>query len=394
MISVTHALEKVIQQAQTPRIEERSLSTALHFTLAHDVFSPMNWPTHPQAAMDGYGLCRAQWKRNDAFVVKHIVQAGDYLPAVHLQAGEAIRIFTGAVVPEGVDTIIQQEHIRVENGQLLWPDVCPPLAQHIRPAASQTHIGEKVASKGNVLTAARCAFLSGLGIEKVAVFEHPRIAVVCTGSELTSPGEILLPGKIFESNSMALKQALLARGMDVNEIILVPDDAEQIEQTLQRVLDNFDVALITGGVSVGDYDLVVPTLTRLGVETILHKVKQKPGKPFYFGRTSTCAIFGLPGNPASVLTCFYMYTLPYLDACEQRTHCGLPYTFLPLPTAYTKKAGLTHFVRARVDGGAVTILPNQESYKMNSFAEANAMLVLDEDLENPSEGTLVHVYCF
>lgn len=394
MISVTHALEKVIQQARTPRIQERSLSTALHFSLAHDVFSPMDWPSHPQAAMDGYGLCRAQWKRNDAFVVKNIVQAGDYLPAVHLQAGEAVRIFTGAVVPEGVDTIIQQEHIRVENGQLLWPDDCPPLAQHIRPAASQTHIGERVASKGDVLTPARCAFLSGLGIEKVAVFEHPRIAIVCTGSELTPPGETLLPGKIFESNSMALKQALLARGMDVNEIILVPDDAEQIENTLQRVLDNFDVALITGGVSVGDYDLVVPTLTRLGVETILHKVKQKPGKPFYFGRTNTCAIFGLPGNPASVLTCFYMYTLPYLDACEQRTLVGLPYFLLPLPTRYPKKAGLTHFVRAKVAGGKLSILPNQESYKMNSFAEANAMLVLDEDLENPSEGTLVHVYCF
>lgn len=394
MISVTHALEKVIQQARIWRIQERSLSEALHKTLAHDVFSPMDWPTHPQAAMDGYGLCRAQWKSNAAFMVKHVVSAGDYLSSVQLQSGEAVRIFTGAMVPEGVDTIIQQEHIRSENGLLYWPDGCPPLGQHIRPAASQTQQGEQVASKGDVLTPARCAFLSGLGIERVAVFEQPRIAIVCTGSELTPPGTELLPGKIYESNSMALKQALLARGMAVNEIVLVSDDDVNIEQTLQRVLDNFDVALITGGVSVGDYDLVVPTLTRLGVETVLHNVKQKPGKPFYFGRTNTSTIFGLPGNPASVLTCFYMYTLPFLDACEQRTRYGLPYFILPLPTSYPKKAGLTHFVRAKVAGGTLSILPHQESYKMNSFAEANAMVVLDEELENPSEGTLVHVYCF
>ncbi|MGI9192037.1 MAG: molybdopterin molybdotransferase MoeA [Chitinophagaceae bacterium] len=394
MISVAQALEKVIQEAHSHGVQTRRLFDALNYTLAQTLYSPMPWPTYPQAAMDGYGLKRDKWNSHEPFRVKQVVAAGDFVERIDLQPGEAVRIFTGAFVPEGIDTIVQQEHIRTENSALYWPDVCPPLAQHIRPTASQTKAGETIASPGDIITPARAAFLSGLGIHEVSVFQHPRVAIVCTGSELVSPGNTLPPGKIYESNSMALQMALAQRGISVEEIVLCSDEAELIEQTLRRVTENYDVVLITGGVSVGDYDIVVPTLNRLGVDTLFHKVKQKPGKPFYFGRKNQGVVFGLPGNPASVLTCFYMYTLPYLDACEQRAIKGLSQFTLPIQQPYAKKAGLTHFVRARVMHGECQILPNQESYKMNSFAEANAIVVFDEAMENPSEGTLVPVYCF
>ncbi|MBU3676862.1 MAG: molybdopterin molybdotransferase MoeA [Chitinophagaceae bacterium] len=394
MISVAQALEMVIQQAHSHGVQTRRLSDALNYTLAQTLYASMPWPTYPQAAMDGYGLKREYWNKQTPFRVKQVIAAGDFVEHIDLQPGEAVRIFTGAFVPEGIDTIVQQEHIRTENNALYWPDVCPPLAQHIRPTASQTKVGEVIASPGDIVTPARAAFLSGLGIHEVPVFQHPRVAIVCTGSELVSPGNSLPPGKIYESNSMALQMALAQRGIAVAEIVLCSDEANLIEQTLRRVTETYDIVLITGGVSVGNYDIVVPTLNRLGVETLFHKVKQKPGKPFYFGKKNKSVVFGLPGNPASVLTCFYMYTLPYLDACEQRATQGLPQFTLPIQQAYPKKAGLTHFVRARVNNGACIILPNQESYKMNSFAEANAIARFDETMENPSEGTLVPVYCF
>lgn len=392
MITVAQALDFIQKQALSRPIIQKPLLEALHYTLAQDVFSPIDWPTHPQSAMDGYGISFANYTAGAPFSIKQVVAAGDFVEAVSLGSKEAIRIFTGAFVPKGVDAIIQQEHIVWKEGAAYFPETIPPVGQHIRPKASQTQQGNLVATVGDGLNPARCSLLSGLGISTVMVFEKPRVQIVCTGNELLSAGEVLLPGKIYESNSTALLLALQERGINSVRVSRCSDNKEDIKHELQAAINTADVVLVTGGVSVGDYDFVVPALTELGVETIFHGVKQKPGKPFYFGKQNQCAVFGLPGNPASVLTCFYMYTLPYLDACEHKRQVSTTSCFMALSTAYAKKAGLTHFVKARVGQGELTLLDNQESYKMNGFAEANALVEIDEASENLPEGSWVKVY--
>lgn len=392
MITVAQASEFIQKQAHVSPIIQKPLLEALHDTLAHDVFSPIDWPTYPQSAMDGYGICLANYTAGASFSTQQVVAAGHFIEDVLLGYNEAVRIFTGAFVPKGIDAIIQQEHIVWKEGVSYFPESIPAIGQHIRPAASQTKHGELVAAVGDVLNPARCALLSGLGITSVTVFEKPRVHVVCTGNELVSPGEVLLPGKIYESNSTALLLALQEQGITSVGVSRCSDSIIEIKQVLQAAMAKADVVLVTGGVSVGDYDFVVPALTELGVETIFHGVKQKPGKPFYFGKQKQCAVFGLPGNPASVLTCFYRYTVPYLDACLQKKQGGLKSCFLPMATAYTKKAGLTHLVKARVGEAGLEWLDHQESYKMNGFAEANAIVELEQGLENPPAGTLVKVY--
>jgi molybdopterin molybdotransferase len=392
MITVAQALDFIQKQALSRPIIQKPLLEALHYTLAQDVFSPIDWPTHPQSAMDGYGISLSNYTAGASFSIKQVVAAGDFVEAVSLGSKEAIRIFTGAFVPKGVDAIIQQEHIVWKEGAAYFPETIPPVGQHIRPKASQTQQGDLVAAVGDGLNPARCALLRGLGLSTVMVFEKPRVQIVCTGNELVLAGEELMPGKIYESNSTALLLALQERGISSVRVSHCSDNKEDIKHELQAAMNTADVVLVTGGVSVGDYDFVVPALTELGVETIFHGVKQKPGKPFYFGKQNQCAVFGLPGNPASVLTCFYMYTLPYLDACEQKRQASTISCFMALSTAYAKKAGLTHFVKARVGQGELTLLDNQESYKMNGFAEANALVEVDETTENLPEGSWVKVY--
>lgn len=205
---------------------------------------------------------------------------------------------------------------------------------------------------------------------------------------MIKPGEALSAGKVFESNSPGLKAALVQMNISPVTTEMVDDDETLIIRAIKRRL-NSDILILTGGVSVGDYDFVAAALEKCEVKKVFHKVKQKPGKPFYFGKHQQTLVFGLPGNPASVLTCFYEYVSVAIGQLTKKEY--FKKTELTLANDFSKKKGLTFFLKGKTNRNKVSILNDQESYKMNSFAEADCLIELEEAKEQFEKGDLVNV---
>lgn len=247
--------------------------------------------------------------------------------------------------------------------------------------------------KGSKLSPAAIGFLAGIGEKEVPVYPAPKVGIIVTGKELQQPGNVLSFGQVYESNSYSLSAALkLAQIREIN-LYTADDDLEELAAVLETALQHNDLVLLTGGVSVGDYDFVLRAATLSGISQVFHKVKQKPGKPLYFGKRGEQLIFGLPGNPSSVLSCFYQYVLP---AVEKLMNCesSLKTTMAELSHDYRKPAGLSHFIKAWFENGKVTPLNAQESFRMSSFAVANCMIELEEEETLVVAGSRVKVYLF
>lgn len=366
------------------------LSDACGYTLAFDVVAPTDIPAFDQSAMDGYAI-RFDDRTNRLQVLAE-VPAGSAAGAA-LLPGNAVRIFTGAPVPPGADTVVMQEKVKAGGGTISVLDVNLEKGKNIRSRGSEIKTGQLALSRGSVLSPAGIGFLAGIGISEVSIHPPPGVTLVVTGSELTDPGTLLEQGQVYESNSYALRAALQRCGVTEIRTIRVKDDAALLTSSLGEALQSSSMILLTGGVSVGDYDFVTRAAAACGVTQVFHKVKQKPGKPMYFGVKDIIPVFGLPGNPASVLTCFYEYVAPAIARMLGRkiiAHHGVA----KLQQPYHKAGGLTHFLKGSHCDGKVWILPAQESYRMRSFAEANCLVVIPEAAEAVGAGDDVEVRYF
>ena len=252
--------------------------------------------------MDGYAI---HLHEDLTYSITGEVKAGDDHQPI-LNSGEAIRIFTGAPVPDSANAVVVQEKVTVKADQLFLEK--NPLAEdNIRPVGEQVKKGGLALKVGTKLTPAAIGYLTSLGITEVQVYKKPSIAIVTTGNELVEAGHPLEYGKIYESNSLMLKNAILNLGFEEVSIHKVEDDYGKTLKTLEDVISRNDMVIITGGISVGDYDFVGRALKELDVREIFYKVNQKPGKPLFFGKHRKTVLFALPGNPAAALTCFYVY---------------------------------------------------------------------------------------
>ncbi len=387
MISVSEARKLIDENCKGGRSEVMRLIDALDRALSDDVVSPMDTPPFHQSAVDGYAFSFNDWDGKSKLEVAGEVQAGNVFTA-EIKPRQAIRIFTGAPVPAGLDTVVMQEKIEVQGDQMTIKDPLLVAGANVRLQGSQTKIGDVVLKKSHRLTPASISFLASLGITEVPVFAHPHIRIIVTGKELVAPGGIIHEGQIFESNSFALKTALKAMGISPVSVEIVEDDEALIMEAITRALDS-DIVILTGGASVGLYDLVPSSLAKCGVKEIFHKVKQKPGKPFYFGTYGDVLVFALPGNPAAVLSCFYEYITPAIGKFTGRQyHKRLK---MILAHDFQRKPGLTQFMKGKTKANTVFILDHQESYLMNSFAHADALVELEEDREVILKGDLVNV---
>ncbi|MDI1356013.1 MAG: molybdopterin molybdotransferase MoeA [bacterium] len=391
MISVSEARQLI--QANTSLLEP--ISTPLYEAngrvMAEDLESTTDVPPFDQSAMDGYAFNYADFNANTSLAIMGEIAAGVF-PQHKLLPQTAFRIYTGAQVPKGCDTIVMQEKVRVKEGHIYIEDSQLKVGANIRLKGSQTKKGELVLKAGTRISPGIAGFMAGLGVSQVMTFRVPRVGIINTGKELSSPGLALLPGKIYESNSYSLNAALRELHIKPAFMVCVDDDEAQTTKLIQEHLSHCDVMLLSGGVSVGDHDYVEQSLKNCGVEKIFHKVKQKPGKPLYFGRKGKRLFFGLPGNPAAVLTCYYEYVMPSLLQLM-----GIPVNtrskiLLPLRKAYSKKPGLTHFLKGKIHGHEVEVLPAQESYLMNSFAAADCIIQLEEEKNEFERGSLVEVH--
>lgn len=391
MISVEVALALV--QDVKPKVapEILALSNAFKRVLSEPIFAPIHTPPFHQSAMDGYAFNTTNTDPKNPIPLQGISEAGN-TQNIELKPGFAQRIFTGAPVPNGANTVIMQEMVSQENNfvRVEPTHFLPNL--NIREMGSQLKKGELVLPKFTQLNEGMIGLLAGLGIHEVCVYKQPKIGLLITGKELISAPDDLLFGQIYESNSIMLSAGLSAGNLSFSEIMHVSDTFEESATAIRKLLDSCDIILSTGGISVGDFDYMKQAFDANNIECKFYKVKQRPGKPLYFGCKDQKAIFGLPGNPGSVMSCFYMFVLPLLRNYLQLKPINL--TSATLIHAYEKKAGLTHFVKGKYEDGMVQVLGAQESYKLNAFVEANCLVVLDETKSMFNAGENIRIFKF
>ena len=348
------------------------LVDAFQHVLAQDVYAPICMPPFRQSAMDGYAINLNDLK---CYEIIGEIKAGDAIE-YHLNQGQAVKIFTGAPVPNTANAVVPIEKVSIESNTIFVDSAIVP-NQNIRPLGEQNQKGDLILTEGTVLNAAAIGYLAGLGIHKVKVYKKPRIGIVVTGNELVTAGETLPFGKIYESNAIMLQTALKEHYFESIKHYRTADNLNETKSVLKEAVDQNDFVLISGGISVGDYDFVAQALDLIGVETLFHKVRQKPGKPLYAGLFQNKLVFALPGNPAAALSCFYIYALPSLFQISGQN--------LAFGTTITKK--LSHdfeirnarnqFLKAKVDGAFVTILSHQNSSMLNTFALSNALVYVE-----------------
>ena len=388
MISVKEA-KAIIRDAVRPRhTVSLALQDAYGLTLAEDIVATTDIPNFAQSSMDGYAL-KFDDKDSPLEVIGEMA-AGSAKP-LQILSGQAACIFTGAPLPDGADTVVMQEKIHLDDGKLVIKDLNLKHGMNVRRKGAEVRHGDIAMVSGTTLSAAALGFLAGIGCTHVSVYAPPKVGIILTGNELQEPGKPLEFGQVYEANSIQLTAALQRTGVKNIQIYKAADDPKELQGILQEALDSNDVVLLNGGVSVGDYDFVVSAAEACGVEKKFHKIKQKPGKPLFFGTKEAQLIFGLPGNPSSSLTCFYEYVLTALEQMMQLAP-GVKTIKAVATHDYEKPAGLTHFLKASYADGNVTPLHAQESFRLHSFAQANCFIVLPESSTGCKSGDEVEVH--
>lgn len=388
MISVNEAKQIILQSALAKKSSVIPLSQAFGLVNSEDVIASTDIPNFAQSSMDGYALKFADKDQPISIIGEMAAGASKQLT---INKNEATRIFTGAPLPENADTVVMQEKIRFENEKLIIEDENLSEGLNVRPKGAEVKKGEVAMKEETYLSAAAIGFLAGIGCAEVSVYSPPKVAVILTGNELQDPGNALEFGQVYEANSFQLKAVLNQIGIYNIEILRAEDDPKELHKILEKAIENNDVVLLNGGVSVGDYDFVTQVANTCGVEEKFHRIKQKPGKPLFFGTKENKLVFGLPGNPSSSLTCFYEYVLPALEKMMGLSQ-SIVETTATVTHDYPKPAGLTHFLKAFYNNGKVTPLHAQESFRLHSFAQANCFIVLPEESLGCKENDQVTIH--
>lgn len=400
MISVEEAIKIIEENSVALQPVIFSLPQVAGKILAEDIYSIIDIPAFPQSSMDGYAFSFDELGKNKKLIVDGEIAAGTN-QKISLAPGKAIRIFTGAPVPPGADTVVMQEKVKIHSStsnsstssevELIIEDESIIKGMNVRPKGSEMKAGELALKKESLLSPAAIGFLAGIGITEVKVYPNPSVSIIITGKELQQPGKPLEYGQVYEANSFSLNSALWHAGIENIKVHYADDNLEMITGILKKSLEQSDVVLLTGGISVGDYDFVLQASDNCDVNKLFHKIKQRPGKPLYFGKKENKLVFGLPGNPSSVLTCFYEYVLPALEILTKRKIC-LQTIQVPLSKPFYKTASLTHFLKGFYNGKTVTVLNAQESFRLSSFAKANCFVKINEEVMECKKGELVEVH--
>ncbi|WP_369765387.1 gephyrin-like molybdotransferase Glp [Flavobacterium sp. WC2429] len=389
MIQVDHALSIIAENSSKMPVKKIKVGKSLGFILAEAIYSPIDMPPFRQSAMDGYAFVHSELS---TFSVVSSSQAGDY-SNLKLGLNEAIRIFTGAYVPDDANTVVMQEHTTATKDSI-HIDKLPVPFSNVRNKGEQIEKGKLVLDKNTIITPAAIGFFACLGISEIKVYSKPKIAILVTGNELVKVGKKLPKGKIYESNSVMLEAALKEVGIKKTTIFRVKDNLKATSKMVESCLAHFDVILISGGISVGDYDFVKEALLQNGVEELFYKINQKPGKPLFFGKKEEKLVFALPGNPASSLTCFYVYALPALKKRLGFTDIHLPKMNRKITTNFQNNTGKTLFLKGFYDDDCVTVLESQSSAMLNTFAVANCFIYVPHTVVDIQENQEVQIIPF
>lgn len=386
MITVEEARRILMAHVRQTAMEFVPLGDAWGRVLASDAFAQDDHPRFDMSAVDGYAVGDGQgpWRVGGA------LQAGQSLGRA-VSAGECVRIFTGAEVPQGTWAVVMQEHGRAEGGAFRLEGAQVRQGANIRRKGESFMRGELLLTKGSRMDPASVGLLLSSGLLEVPVARGPAVGVVRTGGEFIEEGKPA-PGRIHSSNEWMLIAAAREAGCDVEGAAYpAADERGEIRDALMQAIALNDAVISTGGVSVGDHDLVRDVLVELGASIHFHGVRQKPGKPMLFATLRGRPVFALPGNPRAVLVCWYAYVLPYLRAMQGHADPWQRTERLPLAHAVALKGERSEFRAALIRGGRVQLLPDEGSHMLATLVRADALATLPAEARDLPEGALVEV---
>lgn len=379
MLSYDQALAQVLACAQRLDSERISLTQACNRVLSEPVLAPASLPRSDTSAMDGYALRAADCDGPAPFRFRVLGESLAGRPLGRLEEG-ACRIFTGAWLPAGADCVVLQEDVQRTDEWITFSEV-PKLFQNVRRMGEDVHEGQVVLQDGAYLGPFQLGLLASVEATNPLVTRRPRVAILCTGTELREPGSPDRQGSIPESNSVVLRAMAERAGAVVLPPSIVTDDRDATKRAIANALDQCDVLLTVGGVSVGDYDVVKDALASCGVDLSFWKVAIKPGKPLVLGTKGRQVVLGLPGNPVSAQVTFALFGLPLLRKMQGHLRPAPQFHSYTLTTGIRQAKGRRGFHRVTLDGQTATPLAGQSSGSVLSMALADGLAVVHESLD-------------
>lgn len=393
LLSVEDALDRILRSA-TPRslIEHVALHEGLGRVLAEDVLALVTHPAFDNSAMDGYAVRHQDIETIGSELTVIGQSAAGHGFAGEVKAGQAVRIFTGAPLPAGADTIIIQEDTERLPGERIRTTFVPGKGRHIRPAGQDFAVGEKALSAGDVLDAGRLTLAAGMNHTTLPVFKRPRIAILATGDELLPPGSKPGPHQIIASNSFGVAALARENGAEVIDLGIVGDDRQAIAAAVARAqAADIDVLVTLGGASVGDHDLVQATLLDCGMTLDFWRIAMRPGKPLMVGQLGATTVLGLPGNPVSSLVCALLFLEPLtrrLAHLPARARVATARLADAMPANGVRQDYARAWLSTDDDGSLVAHpFVRQDSSMMKVFAQSDCLIVRPPNAPEAPVGT-------
>ncbi|MEW6512008.1 MAG: gephyrin-like molybdotransferase Glp [Bacteroidota bacterium] len=398
MLNAGEALRQILDASLRLNAEVVPLGRSFGRTLASDVVSDRDIPPFANSSMDGYAVRRSDLEGATAGKPIRLPLQGESRAGKpfsrSLGPQSAIRVMTGAKVPDGADAVVPVEHTGPESDGSVTFQSCPPASANIRLVGEDIKKGELVMPRGKVITPSHAAVLASLGRASARVTKPPRVAIVPTGDEVVAPGRKLREGQIYNSSSIALAGMVTECGAQPRLLGIAGDTKTRVKEAIRGALKD-DVVLVTGGVSVGRYDIVRDVLADLGVKIRFWQVNIKPGKPLVFGTKGKKLVFGLPGNPVSTGVTFLQFVRPALQKMLGRKDLRLSRLTAVADEPLRKTDGKRHFIRGivRQEEGSfrVRTTGSQSSGVMSSLLKANCLIILPEEKVEVKVGEEVEV---
>lgn len=393
MLSLDEALSRIFALCQTLGTEEIPINNAVGRYLAAPVHAQITQPPFNASAMDGYALQSGDAQDGQSLLMIGASQAGQGFEGI-ITKGQCTRIFTGAPLPTGADTVIMQENVTAD-GSNITINKGANKGNNIRQTGQDFTKDQELIAAGTLLKPAHIALAAAANVPLVSVTKQPKVAILASGDELVPVGTAPGPDQIVASNSVALSALLAPFSHCVTDLGIAPDDPEGLTKCLSDALDgDFDVLITSGGASVGDHDLIQPTLKSLGVEIDFWKIAMRPGKPLMAGKKDKCLVFGLPGNPVSAMVTAQVVVLPAMRKLLGSSSPQGQYLKLPLATNLPANGPRRHFVRAKLvtaPEGHTTAspIPTTDSAHLSSLASADILIISPENAPAKAPGDIV-----
>jgi molybdopterin molybdotransferase len=385
LLTEQETLRRVLDATGPLPTEEVPIVDAGDRVLAQSLFAGVALPAFNNSSMDGYAVIAPEARPGAKLSVVGEQSAGRDRQ-LRVQPGTAVRIFTGAPLPEGADAVLMQEDAeRIGDDIIVHTELRP--AENVRMRGGDLCEGQKIGQPGTRLSPQRLALLASQGLSRVIVYRRPNVSVVVTGSELRKPGGLLGLGEIYETNGIMLSELVRKSGGLPIHFDPIPDDEEAHIRALRKALES-DVALVAGGVSVGEKDLVKPVLRKLGVELELWRVAIRPGKPFLFGRLGHKLVFGLPGNPVSAYVTFVVFVRPALLRLQGWGGESSERTKVRAAQRLRNPDERPHYLRGTLRSDGFALVGPQESHALFALSQADALVRLEANQE-AAEGEML-----